>query len=77
MPWLSEHHGTWARPDEDVIRDLALLGVTSSDPVVGLGRAGRAMLATSMSAAEVAVGFSFDRLPREPWRYDPEVDLSR
>lgn len=55
VPWLSEHHGTWARPDEDVIRDLALLGVTSSGPVVGLGRAGRAMLATSMSAAEVAV----------------------
>jgi hypothetical protein len=54
VDWLAEHHGTWVRPDEDLIRDLALLGVTSSGPTVGLGRAGRAMLAASMSSSEVA-----------------------
>jgi len=54
VPWLSEHHGIWARPDEGVIRDLALLGITSSGPVIGLGRAGRAMLAESMSSAQVS-----------------------
>ena len=51
--WLTDHHGTWVVPDEDLIRDLALLGITSSGPTVGLGRAGRAMLADSMASTDV------------------------
>lgn len=48
--WMHEHHAVWTYGGADVVGDLALLGVIGSGPVVGLGRAGRAMLGQRASA---------------------------
>lgn len=51
--------------DADVLRRLAgSLGIPAGELHEG-------------TADEVAAGFSFDRLPRTPWRIDPEADLPR
>ncbi len=49
--WMHEHHAVWTHAGSEVAGDLALLGVTGSGPIVGLGRAGRAMLSPSARAA--------------------------
>lgn len=67
---LAKRHGAVT------LDDLVARGISDGQVVALLGRS-LGLERDAGSAAEVAVGFSFDRLPREPWRFDPEVDLSR
>lgn len=49
--WMKEHHAVWSHGGSDIVADLALLGVTGSGSVVGMGSCGRAMLSPSSKAA--------------------------
>jgi hypothetical protein len=50
--WFSARHLVWPASSDDLIRDLTLLGVTSSGPTVGIGAIGRALLASAIAATE-------------------------
>ena len=51
--WMAQRHLLWNLPADNLIRDLALLGVTSSAACIGLSQAGRAMLAEHIAGADV------------------------
>ncbi|MFN8022604.1 MAG: tRNA glutamyl-Q(34) synthetase GluQRS [Acidimicrobiales bacterium] len=75
---LAKRHGAVT------LDDLAAHGVSDHDVLSVLARsigvevvAGDAVDGAVDGAADLAARFSFARLPREPWRVDPEVDLSR